>query len=65
MIPILECNITPFDTKNTEDAVEKNKTKQKNSVSLLLVIPNNERKTIVHQHISHNNVICTKTAVCI
>ena len=39
MIPILEDN-TP-DTKNTEDAVE-NKGKPNFSVSLLLVIPNNE-----------------------
>ena len=48
MISILEGNTTPLDTKNTEDAV----------------IPNNERKTIVHQQVNHNG-ICTKTAVCI
>ena len=33
------------------------------SVSFLLVIPNNERKIIVHEQVNHNIGICTKTAV--
>ena len=60
------CSIFKHNMSNaTQYKRNKKKSKTKLFISLLLVIPNNERTTIVHQQVNHKNGECTKTAVCI
>ena len=66
MLPILEGTPHPHPTPPPPHLIPKilniqlKKVKPSFSVALLLVIPNNERKTIVHKQVNHNNGICTK-----